>query len=86
METVESNGDDDAALAFVQSVNNARRRQSKGSLAASWAPSMLAAEKRSGGRWAYGSVNSQNSGKADAEMRRICGVIADYAPDLLMTP
>src|SRR5690554_3108466 len=31
---VEFEGDDDAALAFVQSVNNARRHQSKGSLAA----------------------------------------------------
>lgn len=77
-------GDDDDALAYVQSVNNARRHQSKGSLAASWALSMLAAGKREDGRWAYGSVDSQNSGKADAEMRRICGLIADHAPDLLV--
>lgn len=76
-------GTEDDALAFAQSVNGARRHQSKGSLAASWALSMLAANKRDGGRWAYGAVDSQNSGKADAEMRRICGLIADYAADLL---
>ena len=80
-------GDDDAALAFVQSVNNARRHQSKGSLAASWAISMLTAGKRTkdasgSGRWAQGSQKSGKS-KAETEMYRICGVIADFAPGLL---
>ena len=76
-------GDDDDALAFVQSVNNGRRHQSKGSLAASWALSMLAAGKRADGRWAQGSQNSANS-RGEAEMFRVCGVIADHAPDLLV--
>lgn len=76
-------GDDDDALAFVQSVNNGRRHQTKGSLAASWALSMLAADKRKDGRWAQGSQNSANS-RGEAEMFRVCGVIADHAPDLLV--
>lgn len=79
----EFDGDDDAALAFVQSVNNARRHQSKGSLAASWALSMLAAGKRENGRWAQGSQNSANS-RGEAEMYRVCGLIADHAPELLI--
>ena len=78
---VEFDGDDDAALAFVQSVNNARRHQSKGSLAASWALSMLAAGKRDGGRWAYGE--SQDSDNLNRQMKAQLGVIADYADHLL---
>ena len=80
---VEFKGTDDEALAFVQSVNGARRHQSKGSLAASWALSMLAAGKRENGRWAQGSQNSANS-RGEAEMFRVCGVIADHAPSLLL--
>ena len=76
-------GTDDDALAFVQSENNARRHQSKGSLAASWALSMLAANKRDGGRWAYGE--SQNSDNLNREMKSRLGVIADHAPHLLVT-
>jgi len=87
-EFTDFDGDDDDALAFVQSVNNARRHQSKGSLAASWALSMLAADKRTidsagNGRWAQGSQNSGNS-KAETEMYRLCGLIADFASDLLI--
>lgn len=78
----EFDGDDDAALAFVQSVNNARRHQSKGSLAASWALSMLAAGKRDGGRWTtYGE--SPDVGKSEQNARSICGLIADHAAYLL---
>ncbi len=77
---VEFDGDEDAALAFVQSVNGARRHQSKGSLAASWALSMLAAGKREGGRWAYGE--SRNS-DISRDVRSVVGLIADYDPDLL---
>lgn len=78
----EFEGDDDDALAFVQSVNNARRHQSKGSLAASWALSMLAADKRADGRWAYGE--SENSQNLTGRMRADLGLIADYSPDLLV--
>ena len=81
-DTVEFDGDDDAALAFVQSANNARRHQSKGSLAASWALSMLAAGKRSGGRWAYGA-DRQNSDNLNREMKARLGTIADHARELL---
>lgn len=78
----EFEGTADEALAFVQSVNNARRHQSKGSLAASWALSMLAAGKREGGRWQYG--NCENSQNLTGRMRADLGIIADYAPDLLV--
>ena len=78
---VEFEGDDDDALAFVQSVNNARRHQSKGSLAASWALSMLAAGKREGGRWQYGE--SRNSDFSN-DVRAIVGLIADHAASLLV--
>lgn len=77
----EFEGADDEALAFVQSVNNARRHQSKGSLAASWALSMLAAGKREGGRWAYGE--SQDSDNLNRQMKAQLGLIADYADYLL---
>lgn len=78
----EFDGDDDKALVFVQSVNNARRHQSKGSLAASWALSMLAAGKRREGRWdTYGQ--SPELGKSEQNMRSLCGLIADYADHLL---
>lgn len=82
-ERVEFEGDDDDALAFVQSVNNARRHQSKGSLAASWALSMLAAGKRAEGRWAYGASKSSDLKILDSH-RSYLGVIADHAPDLLI--
>lgn len=74
-------GDDDAALAFVQSVNNGRRHQSKGSLAASWALSMLAAGKRADGRWQYGESQDVDIHR---QWRAMLGVIADHAPDLLV--
>lgn len=73
-------GDEDEALAFVQSVNNQRRHQSKGSLAASWALSMLAAGKRDGAQWSYGE--SRNS-EIRYDVRAQLGVIADHAPGLL---
>lgn len=76
-------GDDDDALAFVQSVNNARRHQSKGSLAASWALSMLAAGKREGGRWGYGAAKGQEV-DLHKQWRSMLGLIADHAPDLLV--
>lgn len=77
--------DGDDPLGYVLSVNGQRRHQSKGSRAASWALTMLEAEERAKGRWTYGAVDSQNSGKAEAEMRRLAGIIADHAPDLLYT-
>lgn len=77
----EFEGTPDQALAFVQSVNNARRHQSKGSLAASWALSMLAAGKRDGGRWAYGESQDLDIHR---QWRAMLGVIADYAPALLL--
>ncbi len=77
----EFEGDDDEALAFVQSVNNARRHQSKGSLAASWALSMLTAGKRENGRWEYGE--SRNSEIRD-DVRANLGIIADYSGHLLI--
>lgn len=82
---VEFEGDDDAALAFVQSANNSRRHQSKGSLAASWALSMLAARKRKGGRWVGWARSSEISPKSEAEKKAqfYVGVIADHAPALL---
>lgn len=79
---VEFDGTDDEALAYVQSINGARRHQSKGSLAASWALSMIAAGKRENGRWTYGE--SENSQNLTGRMRADLGVIADYAPDLLV--
>ena len=83
--TEQFNGDDDDALAFVQSENNARRHQSKGSLAASWALSMLAANKRDGGRWAGTKGKPQKSEGINYEMLSRLGVIADHAPHLLVT-
>lgn len=83
----EFEGTDDDALAFVQSVNNARRHQSKGSLAASWALSMLAAGKRLGGRWEYGAVQSGSSSTSESAWIKAtgqCGLIADYEPSLLI--
>lgn len=74
-------GSDDDALAFVQSINNARRHQSKGSRAASWALSMLAAGKRQEGRWQYGE--SRNSEIRD-DVRAQLGVVADHCPELLV--
>ena len=82
--TEQFDGDDDDALAFVQSENNARRHQSKGSLAASWALSMLAAGKRKDGRWAYRS-DSQHLENLNYQWRSMLGVIADHAPHLLVT-
>ena len=76
-------GDDDAALAFVQSANNTRRHQSKGSLAASWALSMLAAGKRSDGRWAYGVAKGNDRNNLNRKDQAQLGVIADHAQDLL---
>lgn len=76
-------GDDDDALAFVQSVNNGRRHQSKGSLAASWALSMLAAGKRADGRWEYGAAKSNDRNNLNRKDQAQLGVIADHAPDLL---
>lgn len=65
----------------MQSINGARRHQSKGSLAASWALSMLAAGKRENGRWTYGESSDSNfSNRTRAEL----GLIADYSPDLLI--
>ena len=83
--TEQFNGDDDDALAFVQSENNARRHQSKGSLAASWALSMLAANKRDNGRWAGTKGKPQKSEGINYEMLSRLGVIADHAPHLLVT-
>lgn len=80
-EFIEFEGSADDALAFVQSVNGARRHQSKGSLAASWALSMLAAGKRRDGRWAYGE--SRNS-DISRDVRSQLGLIADHAPELLV--
>lgn len=79
---VQFDGDDDEALAFVQSVNGARRHQSKGSLAASWALSMLAAGKRENGRWTYGE--SKDLDNLNRTWTSQLGLIADYAPDLLV--
>lgn len=79
---VQFEGADDEALAFVLSINGARRHQSKGSLAASWALSMLAAGKRENGRWTYGE--SENSQNLTGRMRADLGLIADYAPRLLL--
>lgn len=42
---------------------------------------MLAGGKRSGGRWDF--RKRQNSDALDRESRRVLGLIADYAPDLL---
>lgn len=80
VETADFDGDDDEALAFVQSVNNMRRHQSKGARAASWAVSQLTANKRSGRRWKYGEGPDSDLSKA---RRSELGVIADFAPDLL---
>lgn len=81
----EFEGDDDDALAFVQSINGARRHQSKGSLAASWAISMVVAGKRRDGRWSYGlGDSSQSDYEAMRKMRNQCGLIADHTPDLLV--
>lgn len=82
---VDFEGTDDDALAFVQSENNARRHQSKGSLAASWALSMLAAGKRDGGRWEYGAADSEHLQNLHYKWRSMLGVIADHAPHLLVT-
>lgn len=79
---IEFDGDDDAALAFVQSVNNARRHQSKGSLAASWALSMLAAGKRVNGRWKRDSLSTESG--ISAQRATETGLIADFAPELLV--
>jgi hypothetical protein len=81
---VEFEGTDDEALAFVQSINGARRHQSKGSLAASWALSMLAAGKRVAGRWEYGSAQFPESGKSWSNAMSQVGLLADIAPDLLI--
>lgn len=78
-------GDDDDALAFVQSVNNGRRHQTKGSLAASWALSMLAAGKRADGRWAYGAAKGNDRNNLNRKDQAQLGVIADHAPDLLVS-
>lgn len=68
----------------MQSVNNGRRHQSKGSLAASWALSMVAAGKRDGGRWAYGEAADCNDrNNLNRKDRAQLGVIADHALDLL---
>lgn len=80
---VEFDGTDDEALAFVQSINGARRHQSKGSLAASWALSQIAANKRSNGRWEYGASKGQDL-DLHKQWRAMLGVIADHAPDLLV--
>ncbi|MFS3128680.1 ParB N-terminal domain-containing protein [Nocardioides sp. Bht2] len=77
-------GDDDAALAFVQSVNNARRHQSKGSLAASWALSMLAAGKRDNGRWEYGAAKSNDRNNLNRKDAAQVGLIADVDGGLLL--
>lgn len=76
-------GDDDEALAFVQSINGARRHQSKGSLAASWALSMLAAGKRADGRWEYGAQKGSDLNLSKAGAHQL-GLLADVAPDLLI--
>lgn len=82
---VQFEGADDEALAFVLSTNGARRHQSKGSLAASWAMSMIVAGKRRDGRWSYGlGDSSQSDYEAMRKMRNQCGLIADHAPDLLV--
>jgi len=81
VETTDFEGSDDDALAFVQSINNMRRHQSKGARAASWAISQIVADKRANGRWQYG--NSENSQNLTGRMRADLGVIADFAPDLL---
>lgn len=81
--TVEFEGTDDEALAFVQSINGARRHQSKGSLAASWALSMLAAGKRSDGRWAYGESNDRKD-SLNYKDRAQVGLIADEDAALLV--
>lgn len=75
-------GDD--PLSFVQSANGARRHQSKGSKAASWALMMLTAEKRQDGRWSYREGNSEISQNLTGRMRADLGLIADYAPHLLV--
>lgn len=80
---VEFEGTDDEALAFVQSINGARRHQSKGSLAASWALSMLAAGKRDAGRWEYGAAKGQDL-DLHKQWRSMLGVICDHAPELLI--
>lgn len=82
---VEFEGTDDEALAYVESANGARRHQSKGSLAASWAIGRLAAGKRENGRWKYGEAADSNVRKnLNDKDRAQLGVIADHAPDLLV--
>lgn len=75
-------GTDDDALAFVQSENNARRHQSKGSLAASWALSMLAAGRRADGTWDFRKRKDLDA--FNRTWRQQLGVIADHAPHLLI--
>ena len=76
-------GDKDDALAFVQSVNNARRHQSKGSLAASWALSMIAAGKRRNGRWGHRSVKGSDLTLSKGVVNQLA-VIADHSGNLLV--
>lgn len=73
--------DGDDPLGFVQSVNGARRHQSKGSKAASWALMMLAAGERKDGRWTYGKGRNFDLSKDETAKT---GLIADVAPDLLL--
>ena len=76
-------GDD--PLSFVQSANGARRHQSKGSKAASWALMMLAAGARKDGLWSYRKRWKSNDSDAPArDTRHYLGLIADYAPHLLV--
>lgn len=81
---VELDGDATVA-AYIAGANAERRHLSTGQLAAGRALMLAAQGKRRSGRWAYGSVNDEDSHRSDGARRAIAvaGVVLDWCPDLL---